>query len=77
MEEKNSEKKEEVTMDDLARIVQEGFLDMEGRFKKIETDVKGVKSDTEYIKAELNKKVDIFTHNDLKYRVEKVEKKFA
>jgi hypothetical protein len=27
------------------------------------------------IEADLNKKVDVFTHNELEYRVEKLEKK--
>lgn len=92
-------------MDDLARIVQEGFLDMgnriggveskivglesriggleskigglESRMETLETDVKGIKSTVENIEAELNKKVDKTEHNTLKYRVEKLEKKFA
>lgn len=77
MEEKNNENKKEITMDDLARIVQNGFLSVEGRLDRIETDVKEIKSDTGEIKAELNKKVDKIEHNTLKYRVEKLEKKFA
>jgi len=56
----------------------EGRLDgVEGRLDRIETNIKEIKSDTEDIKAEINKKVDKITHNDLKYRVEKLEKKFA
>lgn len=84
MEEKNNQKEKEITMDDLARIVQNGFLSMEEKFGKLETDVKGlkndikdVKSDTENIKAEINKKVDKIIHNELEYRVEKLEEKFA
>ena len=69
-EEKNSQKKKETTMDDLARIVQNGLLELK-------SDIKEVKSDTEDIKAELNKKVDRIIHNELEYRVEKLEKKFA
>jgi len=79
-------------MDDLARIVQNGFLelkselksdikgvksDLKSDIKRLENDIKEVKSDTEYIKAEVNKKVDKFEHNELVYRVEKLEKKFA
>ena len=66
----------------LARNTQDNFLSMEEKFGKLETDVKGlkndiknVKSDTEDIKAEINKKVDKFEHNELVYRVEKVEEK--
>ena len=84
---KNNNKKE-ITIDDLALMVAKGFDKMdekmangfrsvngrldgvEGRLDKIEVDVKD-------IKANLNKKVDKFTHIELEYRVEKLEKKFA
>ncbi len=69
--------KKEITIDELARIVQGGFLSVEGRLDKIETDIKEIKSDTEDIKADLNKKVDKIDHNTLTYRVEKLEKKFS
>jgi len=36
---------------------------------------KEIKSAKDELKAELNKKVDIFTHKDLEYRVEKLEEK--
>jgi hypothetical protein len=84
MEGKNNQNKKEMTMDDLARIVQDSFLSVEGRLDgvkekldKLEINVKEVKLDTEDIKAELNKKVDTITHNTLTYRVEKLEEKFA
>lgn len=71
-------------MDDLARIIQGGFLSVEGRLDKvkgrldeIETEIKEIRADTEDIKANLNKKVDKIEHNTLEYRVEKLEKKFA
>jgi DNA anti-recombination protein RmuC len=90
MNENNATKKE-TTMDDLARIVQGGFLSVEERLDRIETDVSTLKTDVHILKtdvaeikttlgnveADLNKKVDKFTHNDLEYRVEKLEKKFA
>lgn len=83
MEEKNNQTKK-MTMDDLARIVQDSFLSVEGRLDgveekldKLEIGVKEVKLDTEDIKAELNKKVDKISHNSLTYRVEKLKKKFA
>ena len=72
-----SDKRIDKKIESLAIIVQKGFLGIEGRLDKLEIDVKEVKSDTEDIKSELNKKVDRFTHNDLKFRVEKLEKKFA
>jgi transcription antitermination factor NusG len=69
MEEKNNQQKE-MTIDELARIVQGGFLDLK-------SDIKEIKEDTENIKADLNKKVDKVDHNTLIYRVEKLEKKFV
>lgn len=74
-------------MDDLARIVQEGFLNMNERFDIVETDLGEIKTDVsemktsiEHLEADLNKKVDKIDHNTLTYRVEKLEKlskKFA
>lgn len=72
-----SQAKKEITIDELARIVQGGFLSVEGKLDKIEIDIKEIKSDTGDIKADLNKKVDKIDHNTLEYRVEKLEKKFA
>lgn len=80
-----SETKKEITLDDLASMVQNGFTELKSEFKsdiklleeKMVKEVKEVKSDTEEIKAELNKKVDRFEHKSLEYRVEKLEKKFA
>jgi uncharacterized protein YoxC len=76
--------KKEMTLDDLARIVQEGFLSIDGKLGTIEadvsvlkTDVAELKSDVRDIKADLNKKADKIDHNTLTYRVEKLEKKFA
>lgn len=76
MEEKNNQKKK-ITLDDLAVMVQGGFIELKTEMAGLASEIKEVKSDTEEIKKELIKKVDIFTHNDLKYRVEKLEKKFA
>ena len=74
--------KKEMSIDDLAVMVQNGFLGVEQKIGRIETDVKEIKediveikSDLGEIKADLNKKVDIFTHKDLEYRVEKLEDK--
>lgn len=76
MEGENNIKKE-VTTDDLAIMIQKGFLSMDEKLGKIETNIKEIKGDTENIKADLNKKVDKIDHNTLEYRVEKLEKKFA
>ncbi len=78
MEEKNDQNKKELTLNDLAHM-------MDDRFDKLATSVQKeflelkdeIKSDTEDIKADLSKKVDRITHNELVYCVEKLEKKFA
>jgi hypothetical protein len=59
----------------LARITQNNFSSIEGQLDGVENDIKKVKSDTEDIKAGLNKKVDIFEYKELEFRVEKVEEK--
>lgn len=74
MERENNTKKE-ITMDELAAMVQNGFLGVEGKIEKVQTDIKEIKTGMEEIGANLNKKTDIVTHNDLKYRVEKLEEK--
>lgn len=81
MEEKINNQKKEITMDDLATMVQKGFLGMEEKmdegFKKVNEDIEELKSTTDRIEADLNKKVDVFTHRELEYRVEKLEKKLV
>lgn len=103
MEKTNNHNKEELTLNDLAQMIDGRFEEsrkhMDGRFeesdklidKKLEKlatsiqnellelkdEIKEVKSDTENIKTNLNKKVDRFEHNELSYRVEELEKKFA
>lgn len=61
----NNEKKE-ITLDDLARLVVE-------RFDEVDKNIAELKNTTESIEANLNKKVDVIKHNDLTYRVEKLE----
>lgn len=81
MEGKNNQTKREITLDDLARIVQDNFLEIKSEFKtdfgKIKSDIREIKSNTENIKADLNKKVDRFEHKELEIRVEKVEEKIG
>jgi hypothetical protein len=75
-EEKNSQKKKEMTLDDLAAIVQNSLLELKSDIKKSEDALrKEITNATEDIKAEINKKVDTFAHKDLEIRVEKVEEK--
>ncbi|KKR21105.1 MAG: hypothetical protein UT50_C0013G0008 [Candidatus Moranbacteria bacterium GW2011_GWA2_39_41] len=76
------EAKIESAVDNLAIITNNNFVKLEADIKAVKSDldvVKAdlgvVKSDVEEIKTNMNKKVDIFKHNDLVYRVEKLEEK--
>lgn len=76
----DNKSKKEITIDDLALMVAEGFNEVNEKMDKslkatrIELGAE-ITSAKEEIKAELNKKVDIFTHKDLEYQVEKLEEK--
>ena len=77
----NAEKSTDKKIESLATMVAKGFDELEEKmdagFKEVRGEIKEVKIDTENIKAEIIKKVDKFEHNDLTYRVEKLEKNFA
>ncbi len=69
-------KKSKITLEDLANMVQKSLLSTEENIKKeIKSTREELKADIKDVKADLNKKVDIFVHNDLKFRVEKLEEK--
>lgn len=53
MKEKNNQKKKKITMDYLARIVQEGFLDMKERFIGIEEKLEIIEADVTVLKADV------------------------
>lgn len=76
MENKNNKKKE-ITIDDLAMMVQNGFTEVNGKIDHMNQRLSEIEITTKEIKAELNKKVDKIDHNTLVYRVEKLEKNFA
>lgn len=65
----------ETSTDELAAMTQKQFLELGQKIEKVEIDIKEIKADTDDIKANINKKVDIFIHKDLEYRVEKLEEK--
>jgi len=76
----NNNQTKEITLDDLAGMMQKGFLSMDEKFDALENRLTlkiedSIETAKEEIKAELNKKVDIFTHKDLEFRVEKLEEK--
>ena len=63
-------------MEDLAAMVNKGFEGVDVSFAKLEKKLeKKIENAKNELKVEINKKVDIFAHNDLKFRVEKVEEK--
>lgn len=76
-------KKNKITLEDLANMVQKSLLSTEENIKteiksvqeNLELTRKELRADMKDIKADLNKKVDVFVHNDLKFRVEKLEEK--
>jgi len=81
------EHKNTITLDDLARIVQNGFLkideqlgavnerlnNMDERLDSMDIRLHHLEDTTEDIKANLNKKVDKIEYNTLEYRVERLE----
>jgi hypothetical protein len=69
------EAKIEASTEQLATMTQKQFLELGQKIGSVENNIKEIKADTEEIKVNMNKKVDKFTHNDLVYRVEKLEEK--
>lgn len=59
----------------VATMTQKQFLELGKKIGNMESDIKEIKGDVDEIKTNLNKKVNIFKHNDLEYRVEKLEDK--
>ncbi len=76
MHENNATKKE-ITLDDIARTLQDGLLKMDNGFAGVNKRLDKVETRLDSIEANLNKKVEKVDHNILSYRVEKLEKKFA
>jgi hypothetical protein len=64
------EKRLDTKLEKIATSIQNDLLNLKD-------EIKAVKSDTENIRTELNKKIDRFEHKELEFRVEKLEKKFA
>ena len=80
-------KAKNITIDDLALMVSKGFAEtreyMDKRFDSIEDRLGNVekgfeemKAELFFIRAELSKRVDKFSHKDLELRLEKLEAKF-
>jgi archaellum component FlaC len=82
MKKVNKKIKKETTIDDLAIMVQNGFMEVKseiGGMKSgiggMKSDIKNIKADVEDIKTDLSRRVHIFDHKDLEFRVEKLEEK--
>ncbi|MDO9230980.1 MAG: hypothetical protein Q7U36_00675 [bacterium] len=66
------EKKIGESVGELAIMVQNNFLSMDEKMENIKNELKSEIGD---VKAELNRRVHIFDHKDLEFRVEKLEEK--
>ncbi|KKQ53530.1 MAG: hypothetical protein US70_C0002G0018 [Parcubacteria group bacterium GW2011_GWD2_38_11] len=98
MNKKIKETKKELGLDDIARIVQNGFLKIDERFDGmnkrfdgveerldgveerldgVEERLASVEKKIDRIEGEIIKKVDTVKYNTTKYRVKKLEEKFA
>ena len=82
MDENNGKKKKEVTLDDLALMVGKGFNEMGERFERLEkgqavleNGVANLEKSVEEIKTDLSRRVHVFDHKELEFRVEKLEEK--
>ena len=58
-------------------MTQKQFLELGEKVAKVEKRVIIVENKLDNVEAELNKKVNKIDNNTLKYRIEKLEKKFA
>ncbi len=78
--------KKGITIDNLAAMVQKGFLEMreymgkkfkivEEKIDNIEKDTKELKEGQEDIKVGLKQRVHIFDHKSLEFRVDRLEEK--
>jgi hypothetical protein len=72
MRKKIATKTKETSIDDLAVMVQKGFLELR---KDISEVARELKSEIGDVKVDLNQRVHIFDHKSLEYRVEKLEEK--
>lgn len=62
-----------MTLDRLAEMVQEGFLDMGQRFDRLEGRMSNVESDMVEVKDQLTKCVTVSMHGQLTKRVSALE----
>ena len=73
--------KKEITLEDLAGIVQNSLTELKTELKadirELRTDIARLDVKVDNIEANLNKKIDKIEYNTMDYRVEKLEKRFA
>jgi len=62
-------------LDDLALMVGKGFNEMGERFERVDGRLTNLKKGVEEIKTDLSRRVHIFDHKELEFRVERLEEK--
>lgn len=67
----------EITLNDLARMVNEGFNNVEKRFDRLEKEIKEIRAEIEDIKSTLSKVAFRHELKELEFRIEKLEEKLA
>ena len=63
--------------EELATMTQKQFLELGEKVNRVEKKITVMESKIDNFEAELNKKVNKTDHNTFKYRIEKLEEKFA
>jgi len=79
MKKKEKDVEKEIGLEDLAIMVTKGFDDMEKRigerFDRLEKGQAALEKGHEEIKMDLGRRVSIFDHKELEFRVERLEEK--
>jgi hypothetical protein len=69
------ENKKEVTIEDLAGMVQKGFLEIKGDIQQLKDGQEKLFKGQEEMNEKLDKKVSVWEHKELAHRVETLELK--
>ena len=65
--------KKEITLDELARMVAKGFEDMEGRFKQVDKRFDRLETEVKGIRTDLKEKANLSDFTALERRVNMLE----
>lgn len=66
--------KKDVTIDDLAMMVQKGFTGIDKQFDEVKENIRVIKNDLTIIKGQVGNKIDQHDFDKLESRVEYLEK---